>query len=153
MTANNGWAGGLPPVGGECQFWHSGGQWAEGVCVAHDQGGAVIRHGTANDTYTLFSVKCLRPVERREPKPGECWLLNDRVPLLIAEGGYAVDMEGGYRDIPPNLTFAADTLRDYHKQAIAREFLALAEEFDGGHTYHNSVKLAQALHQAVDQDG
>ncbi len=118
------WNDGLPGVGVVCEVHMSGDEWQQGKCVGHDSintvNVAVVRIGA--DTYIAFTTKCLRPIKKREPKPGEVWMiLNNPCVFRDSPNEFKFVQLGGKEsfDIKIKHEYAAPSVKAY----IARELL------------------------------
>ena len=79
------WKDGLPGVGDECEYTFSGdNDWRKGVCVAHYEEQAVMVDLEDRGAACCI-IQRLRPIKKREPKPGEVWAVRGR-PALYSPG-------------------------------------------------------------------
>ena len=124
----NNWKDGLPGVGVECEVWAHSDTWIEGLSIYHDTIDGDVKVAVVkihHDTYMPFSAKCVRPIKKREPTPGEVFESPCGTALVISDYGAVCLSDGAYltpQDMADKnriFTYAAPDVKSY----IARELL------------------------------
>ena len=125
------WKDGLPGVGVECEFKSPGSHFAENFvwCKYHgtlvNGEGLIIEHLKTHPTLTCVdsydpALTTFRPIKKREPKPGEVWLV-EGVPCVTCNISQPMRLDGKFfatNDIN-KMEYAAPDVKSY----IAREIL------------------------------
>ncbi len=107
---NEEWKDGLPGVGVICEYiFTEGNQWRKGVCVAYYEEQAVIVD-LEDQGAECCIIQRLRPIKRREPQPGEVWLIRNK-PCV-------------FRDSPNEFKFVQLDGEDSFTIKIKREYAA-----------------------------